>query len=179
MARPARPWFRFYVEAFPDRKIRRLTPTQRWIWVAILGAARESPMPGHLLIAEGLAMTTDELAEFAGVKVRDVTGALAAMRTLGMVTDSPAGLVAVANWDRRQFESDDVAVRTRAHRERSQEQGRNVPKNVRGNTPETETETETEPLAGSRRSDLVIPNVKSLRSVEATQALDDCEAANA
>ena len=173
MARPARPWFRFYVEAFPDRKIRRLTPTQRWIWVAVLGAARESPMPGHLLIADGLAMTTEELAEYAGVKVREVVSALAAMRTLGMVRDSPTGLVAVVNWDKRQFESDDVTARTRTYRERSQEQGKDVPKNVRGNAPETETETETE------KSLVASSSVKSLRSVEAGQAFDDCEAVNA
>jgi hypothetical protein len=172
MARPARPWFRFYVEAFPDRKIRRLTPTQRWIWVSIIGAARESPQPGHLLIAEGLAMTEDELAEYAGVKPREIGPALAAMRALGMVTDSPVGLVKVTNFTRRQFESDDVTSRTKAHRERSKEQRKNVPKNVRGNAPETETEAETEKslMAGS--------SVKSLRSVEASQALDDCERAH-
>lgn len=144
MPRPIRPWFRFYVEAFGDRKLRRLTPTQRWVWVSVLGAARESPESGRLFIAEGVPMTHEELADYAGVKLREIGPALDLMASLSMIAVDKNGLVSVTNWDSRQFESDDVTQRTRDHRERSREQGRNVPKNVPGNVPETETETETE-----------------------------------
>lgn len=140
MARPIRPWFRFYVEAFHDPKIRRFTPAQRWVWVSVLGAARESPESGSLCIAPGVPMSRQELADYAGVKLREIGPALAAMEALSMVSIDANGLVSVTNWHSRQFESDDVTKRTREHRERSEEQVRNVP----GNVPETETETETD-----------------------------------
>jgi hypothetical protein len=147
MPRPVRPWFRFYVEAFSDRKVLRLTPLQRWLWVAILGAARESPMPGYLLIAEGVPMTKIELARYADVRPKDVPPALSLMASLGMI-DVSDGLVSVKNWGVRQFESDNVTARTRDYRERSNEEGKeqdkDVPTNVRRNVPETETETDKE-----------------------------------
>lgn len=141
MARPARPWFRFYVEAFGDRKMRRLSPANRWLWVAILGAARESPEPGILLVTEDLPMTHQELADYAGVALREVNKALPQMAKLGLIALSD-DVISVPKFNSRQFESDNVTARTREHRERSKEQDGNVPKNVRGNTPETETETE-------------------------------------
>src|SRR6185312_17258643 len=124
MARPARPWFRFYVETFGDRKIRRLSPTQRWIWAAVLGAARESPEPGRLFVAEGVPMTDQELADYAAVAVKQVRPALVKMAGLGMI----AGLddvIKVVNWDSRQFESDDVTPRVKRSRERAKTVTRN------------------------------------------------------
>jgi hypothetical protein len=141
MPRPVRPWFRFYVEAFADRKIRRLKPTQRWVWVAILGAARESHEPGSLYIAPGLPMTPRELAAYADVTERDITTSLTAMESMSMITRAD-DVITVTNWGVRQFETDDVTKRTRDHRERSRERSNDVP----GNAPETETETETEVL---------------------------------
>lgn len=154
MSRPIRPWFRMYVEIFSDRKILRLRPDQRWLWTAILGAARESPTPGRLEVAEGVAMTSTELARYADVNVRMVRPALELMESLGMVTFD-GDVVCVPNFLVRQYESDNVTARTRAFRERekqllerseerSQTVDGNVPKNVPGNVPETETETETE-----------------------------------
>lgn len=155
MARPVRPWFRVYVEMFPDRKIRRLRPAQRWVWVAIMGAARESPEPGRLYVAPGLPMSMDELADYAGVTRREAHAAVSAMAAMSMVT-CDNGLIAVTNWDSRQFESDDTTARTRAHRERSspppmersKERSnpvhRNAPERTRAFATETETETETE-----------------------------------
>lgn len=155
MARPVRPWFRVYVEMFPDRKIRRLRPAQRWVWVAIMGAARESPEPGKLFVAPGLPMSMDELADYAGVTRREAHAAVSAMAAMSMVT-CDNGLIAVTNWDSRQFESDDTTARTRAHRERSspppmersKERSnpvhRNAPERTRAFATETETETETE-----------------------------------
>jgi hypothetical protein len=143
MPRPVRPWFRFYVEAFSDRKLRRLSPTQRWIWMAILGAARDSPEPGKLMIAADCAMTNAELAGFADVREREIAPALVLMSQLGMVLIENDAIT-VRNWGARQYESDNVTERTRNHRERSKERSKDVPGNVHRNTPETETETETE-----------------------------------
>lgn len=143
MSRPARPWFRFYVESFGDQKLLRLTPAQRWLWVAVLGAARGSCEPGRLLIAPGEAMTASELARFADVPVEDVWPALEQMARYGMVElGEDDGLITVCNWSARQFESDNVTVRTA--KTRSKERSEEQPNDVRGNTPDTETETETD-----------------------------------
>ena len=160
MPRPVRPWFRFYVEAFSDRKLRRLSPTQRWIWVAILGAARESPEPGKLLVAEDLPMTHSELASYADVRVREIGPAVELMSQLKMV-HSDNGVITVTNFAGRQYESDNVTDRTRRHRERSKEDGKErsnaVPRNVRRNAPETETETEADITTLPRKRGRRIP----------------------
>ena len=74
MPRPARPWFRFYVEALSDRKLRRLTPAQRWLWVAVLGAARQSPIPGHLMVSEREPMDAHDLADKISGQIKDPLG---------------------------------------------------------------------------------------------------------
>jgi hypothetical protein len=153
MARPARPWFRFYTEAFADRKLLRLTPAQRWLWVALLGAARESCEPGRLLVTTAEPMTAREIARYADVPEGDVWPALEAMRRYGMVTWDDAGTVAVCNWESRQFESDNTAVRTAKHR--SQERSKEQPNDGGGNGSDTETDTEKKPLARKRAKDPV------------------------
>lgn len=142
MPRKPMPWFRFYVEAFPDRKIRRLTPAQRWLWAAIMGAARQSPVPGELMIAEGVPMNRAELADWADVKLKEVTSGLPLMVELGMISIE-GDLIKVTNFHARQYPSDNVTSRTRAHRERV---GTMLERsnNGRRNAPEVETETETE-----------------------------------
>lgn len=157
MPRPIRPWFRFYTEAFNDRKMLRLTPTQRWLWVAVLGAARDSCEPGRLLVAVDAPMTERELARYADVRDREVRPALDLMTQLGMVVEVD-GVIEVVNFSSRQYESDNVTARTQAHRERSKEQGRNVPTSFPGtgfredrNGPETETETEQKKSVGARK----------------------------
>lgn len=143
MPRPARPWFRFYVEAVTDRKLRRRPAAERWLWVAILAAARQSCIPGFLLVSEREPMDEHDLADFAGVAVTVVTRAVPAFERSGMLTrDTNLDCWAVTNWNERQFESDDVTQRTRKHRSREQE--RNVPTSFPGTPPETETDTDTE-----------------------------------
>lgn len=139
MPRPARPWFRVYVEAFGDPKIRSLTPAQRWLWIAILAAARQSVVPGKLLLSRSQVMSSRDLADFAGVDVRVVTNALPLLESLGMVRweKRPRCLV-VCQWKERQYESDNTTERTRKHR--SREQGRNVPTSFPGTPPESESE---------------------------------------
>jgi hypothetical protein len=121
MAPPKRPWFRFYVEAASDRKLRRLTPGERWLWVMVLAAARQSPVPGVLLITETEPMTVDELADFAGMKEREVKAGLEKMGEdrLGLIYERSDGAIVVTKWDVRQPESDDVTARTRRHRAKS------------------------------------------------------------
>jgi hypothetical protein len=154
MPRKPQPWFRFYVEAFNDRKILRLNPAQRWLWVAILGAARQSPEPGALLVAEGEPMTTAELSRYADIPERQIKPALSLMERLQMIAVE-GDLIRVTNWDNRQFESDNVSARTAAYRERhsqdqserSYERSTERVNGVRRNAPE-QSRAETEQTGG-------------------------------
>ena len=143
MPRPQRPWFRFYVEAMHDPKLRQLSPTHRWLWVSVLAAARQSPIPGFLMVSDRQAMSESMLSDFAAVRVSDVRSGLTAMESIGLIERDPSlDCWAVPRFSDRQFESDDITARTRKHR--SKEQGRNVPRTAVGTPPETETETESE-----------------------------------
>lgn len=152
MPRPIRPWFRFYVEAVHDRKLRRLRPEVRWLFVACLAAARQSPRPGVLLVGANDPMDAADLADYAALPVRTVAAGMAALERVGVVVRDDSTWV-VPSWQARQFESDDVTKRTAKHR--SQQEGRNVPTSFQGTGPESESETESirtssQPLVGVR-----------------------------
>jgi hypothetical protein len=169
LPRPQRPWFRFYVEAVHDRKLRRLNPAQRWLFVAVLAAARQSPIPGYLRISDRDAMTAEDLADFAAVPLRQVNAGIEAMSELGLIEwDTEIASWHVPKWNDRQYESDDVTARTRAHRSRL-ERSNVVPGNVpRGpaagqvGTP-PETETDTDPLSPPSE---VVPKAEDYRMSE-------------
>lgn len=114
------PWLRLYSAMPTDRKIRRLTPEHRWLWVCVLCLARQSPIPGWLLIAEGEPCHPDDLSDFAGLPARSVARGLDHMATLGMIArDDVENCWTVPNWDSRQFTSDTSTDRVRAHRDRT------------------------------------------------------------
>lgn len=138
MAPPKRPWFRFYTEALTDPKLRRLTPAQRWLWVAVLGAARQSPTPGWLLLTEEEPLSARDLSDLAGVAVKATKDGLAAMERLGLVEHSD-GIWRVCKWDDRQFESDDTTKRTAKHRTKE----RSINGDVADQRQRQKTETDT------------------------------------
>ena len=150
MSRPSRPWFRFYVEATTDRKLRRLAPAYRWCWVAVLTIARKSPRPGWLLVAdeahELAPVTVDDLMDEAALPRRDVEGAMTAFIAQGMVEHTTlaggVGVWRVIHWDDRQFESDSSTERVA--KGRSKQQDCNTQTSLLVTPPETETETESE-----------------------------------
>lgn len=148
MARPARPWFRFYVEAVHDRKLRRLLPAYRWLFVACLAAARQSCEPGVLLVGENDPMTVDDLVDFAGMPRSVVIAGMQALIFTGVVMvdkSHPRERFFIPAWGDRQFESDDVTKRTEKHRkERSNDVPKNVPTPFQGTPPDTEADTDTE-----------------------------------
>lgn len=159
MARPARPWFRFYVEAMRDPKMRRLTPTQRWLWVAILAAVRESYLPPFLMVAEGVPYSWGDLADYAGVKVKDVELGTDLMHDLGMLAyDKDFGAWFLPKWNERQYESDDVTKRVKRFRERHS----NVSETAVETPPETDTETETETPPTPRDDGIIDPAFEAL-----------------
>lgn len=154
MSRKQMPWFRWYVEAFSDLKLRRLTPAQRWLFAAVCGAARQSPIAGVLMVSEREPMGYADLASFAGMTVRDVERAMPLFEAAELVVVDPnLGAWRVKAWQGRQYDSDDVTRRVRKHR--SKEQGWNVPRNDDETFHETgleraqKTETDTEPPQGS------------------------------
>lgn len=121
MPRTARPWFRFYVEAVADRKVRRLKPEHRWLFVACLAAARQSPEAGVLLVAEGSPMDCRDLADFAGMDLRTVRAGMVALAEAGLIVQGSSGdsegiAYRSPAFLSRQYESDDVTARTRKHR---------------------------------------------------------------
>lgn len=151
MPRQARPWFRFYVEAVHDRKLRRLRPEYRWLFVACLAAARQSCEPGWLLVGEDDPMGWEDLSDFAGMPQRQVEQGTHALQKAGVIAyDAERQAWFVPNWSARQFESDDVTARTTKHRkERSNDVPTNVPTTPVGTPPESETDTDTESSSSS------------------------------
>lgn len=151
MAPRKRPWFRLYVELIWDRKIRRLTPAHRWLWVSVLACARQSPIPGHLMLSEKQPMSWEDLADAASMKLSDVEKGTDKLHDLGLIEyDQTVEAWFVPKWNDRQFESDETTKRTTKHR--SKKQQRNVPSPHDVTPPETEAEdreqkTEAEPLA--------------------------------
>lgn len=141
MAPPKRPWFRFYVEALTDPKLRRLTPDQRWVWVAVLGAARQSCDPGRLMLTTDIPMEIIDLAELAGVAQRKASDAIVAMTRLGLVVMED-GAMTVPAWNARQYESDDSTPRSQKHRNGVDATTMQRPIAVDATPPETETETD-------------------------------------
>lgn len=156
MPRERKPWFRVYVETISDQKVRKLHAAERWLWIAILSASRESIEPGKLLIHTDLPMDERDLARYADMDPRAVRKALPKMLQLGMIAMDGA-VISVPNWAARQFESDDVNDRSQRFRERQKQRDSNVHSNVatplqkpplqrRSVTPDTDTETDNPSL---------------------------------
>lgn len=179
MAPPKRPWFRFYVEALWDRKLRKLSPAHRWLWVTILGCARSSPVPGVLLLVEGGAvMDIDDIADAAALKASDVRRGLKAIEDLGMIEHDPdqGGAYRVVKWNERQYESD---RRPKAAGNRRRNDG-DTPPNERRNGAEhdddgappenrrqkTETDTPLTPASGGAPKTNPRANGTNPRAVE-------------
>lgn len=149
MAPAKRPWFRFYVEAVHDRKLRRLKPETRWLFVACLAAARQSPTPGYLLVAHTDPMGWEDLMDVAGMSRKQVEAGMGALADSGVVAfDRKLETWFIPNWKDRQYESDDITSRTRKHRSNKPEgttleRSIGVPGNNVGTHQKTETDTDT------------------------------------
>lgn len=145
MPRRRMTWFRFYVEAPADRKLRRMRPEHRWVWVCVLCAARQSPTPGELWVADGEPLTLDELADLAAVTVKTAAAAVDQMTALGLIAGTDPWTV--PTWHDRQFESDSSTDRANASKQRRSNVATTLPatpqrrsRNGRSNAPETETD---------------------------------------
>lgn len=123
-------WLRLYTEIRNDRKLRRLPPGQRWLWVVIMTIAKESPRPGWLLISEDVPVTLDDLSDEAAIPIEEVEAGLKAFVNQKMI-ENIDGVFHLLNWDKRQFASDSSTERVKKYRS-----------NQKNNSP-TLTSTET------------------------------------
>jgi len=153
MAPKKLPWFRVYVEMFADVKIRRLKVEHRWLWLAVLAAARQSPTPGVLLLTEDEPLTCDDLADHAALPVKTVIAGMGELTKRGLLTFEH-GVWTVTKWQDRQFASDDPGPRVAKHRQSTADVTADVTPNDRSsnggcNAPEAETETEPDTQAAA------------------------------
>lgn len=153
MAPRKRPWLRLYVEVIWDRKIRKLDPEHRWLWITVLAVARDSVVPGHLLLNEATAMDADDLADAASLPVKSVKSGLDRLTKLGLIEwNADLGCHEVPKWKERQYESDDVAKRTTKHRSKnadtaSMERSIGVQSNGNGTPPENREQKQSQKLS--------------------------------
>lgn len=181
MARSPRPWFRFYVEAFHDPKLRRLPVAQRWLWAAVLGAARQSPVSGVLVVGDE-PMTDADLADFAGIPVKDVRSGLANFERLKMIGRDPeTNRWCVLQFHARQYESDSSTERTSQWRSRKRHGDADV--TAVGTPPETETDNyppnPPPPAGGNPRSVGTNPRAIGQRDDEHRRRQDAIDSARA
>lgn len=176
MPRPSRPWFRFYVEAVHDRKLRRLKPEYRWLFVACLAAARQSCEPGWLLVGANDPMQWEDVCDFAAMPLKAVEPGMDALQEAGVLGyDQQRKAWFVPAWDHRQYESDDTTARTRKHRgkERSNDVPGNVPTFVVGTgigSPETDTETDNPTPTPPPLASVTTIDPSQLEQLRATKA---------
>lgn len=137
----APPWFRFYTEAIYDRKLRKLKPDVRWLFVVCLSLARRSPLPGVLMLTESEPVDWDDLVDAAAMTLPAVEKGMTALDRGGLVKFDDGFLHAwfVPKWDERQYESDSSTERVKRFRERQ----RNVSGNGSG-TRQRQSQRQTE-----------------------------------
>ena len=162
------PWFRFYTEAIWDRKLRRLPASTRWLWVTVLACAKSSPEPGLLLLTEGDPMEVDDLIDAAALSRKEVVSGLETLARIGLIDrDANTCSLFVVRWKERQFESDDVSLRTAKHRSKERSNNGDATPQIQ----KTDTDSEVTPLpptSGGRRAEGTNP-----RAVAAQRATDE------
>jgi DnaD/phage-associated family protein len=120
------PWFRLYSDVLTDRKINRICKNTGQakaivigVWVCLLSLANESPKRGVLMLADDIAYTLDDLEDETGMP-REIIGQLIdEFRAHGMVAGQT--IIQIANWDKRQYQSDNSTERVRRFREKQQQ----------------------------------------------------------
>lgn len=109
MAPAERPWLRLYSETTRDRKLRRMKPDHRWLWVAILCMAGTSRVRGTLLVGSSPAQVAD-IADEAALSVAKVKTGLGELEAAGMI-EHVEGCWRITRWADRQFETPENSTR--------------------------------------------------------------------
>ncbi len=141
------PWFRLYSEVLDDKKIKRICratsfnkATVLGVWVTLLALANESDDRGSLEISAGIPYEVSDIAFETELPDDQVDTLMKLFERYDMLSyDNKKGWH-IANWDGRQFKSDNVSERVAKHRERkAQEQVKRY-----SNVIDTDTDTESE-----------------------------------
>lgn len=150
MSKPM-PWFRFYSEAIRDTKLRRIARTTNTtlaevlgIWAIILSFAGESPERGSLVLSGGNPITEDDISDAAGCNVSET---LQELQRNGMIIVDE-GVISIAAWSKRQYDSDNSTKRVQAYRNKVKDQEnatlQEQPRNVSETAPELNTELDVD-----------------------------------
>jgi hypothetical protein len=133
-------WFRFYDEALQDPKVQRLEPVLFKHWVNLLCVANQGKPRGTL------PRSLEDLAFSLRVSEEEMTGVLIRLSESGLLVRDDEGRWRPHNWDARQFKSDDINARVRAHRERNvtSPAGETLHATLHVTPPDTDTDTDTE-----------------------------------
>lgn len=144
------PWFRYYSEANSDIKVARIARQTGLsklevvgAWVTLLCLASESPVRGALYVTFQERYTIDDIAdEFRSSTdtAKKLVDAFAGMDMLLIEN----GEISIANWDKRQFSSDNSTERVRKYRKSSDETPVKRFSNVSETPSEAESESDTE-----------------------------------
>jgi hypothetical protein len=106
-----------YTETNRDRKLRRLPPSRRWLWITMLCIAKNSVRQGWLLVGKGVPANSADLADEADIPLDEVEAGLGDFVELNML-EKVDGVWRLLNWDKRQYVSDSSQDRVRKHREK-------------------------------------------------------------
>ena len=112
------PWFRAYSEMLHDPKLRRMSPSQRWVWIGLLCLASDAPERGVLELAPGVAYEIEDLAGTIGAEEEDVKRCLDIADSLGMMRTEGSALILV-NWEKRQYDNPSDAPEQTRERKRN------------------------------------------------------------
>jgi hypothetical protein len=117
-------WLRLYNDVLDDPKVQRLPPELFKHWINLLCLANEGKERGRI------PNSLEDIAFRLRISEADAGFMLSGLTNAGLLESEGANLVP-HGWDERQFQSDDVNARVKAHRER------NVTRNVTEENPET------------------------------------------
>lgn len=172
------PWFRLYSEVLSDRKIARIcreTSLPKVVvigfWTVVLAIANESPKRGHLLISDGLPITTEELADEIGLEIQETSTLIEKFTQLNMLCLDGQCLI-VSHWDNRQFPSDSSTERTKRYRER-QANNSETSQERHGDGLEAEADSDSEAEADSEADDSSSPSSAAATKEQVSQKLTD------
>jgi hypothetical protein len=118
-------WLRLYDDVLDDPKVQRLPPELFKHWINILCLANKGTPRGSL------PSTLDDFAFRLRLSPGDALCVLTELQERGLIVGLGEAGWKPHNWDERQFKSDDVNARVKAHRDR------NVTRNVTPQKQET------------------------------------------
>lgn len=139
-------WLRWYTDVLHDPKLMRIARELNinyaeavGAWGLLLALGSDSPIRGHLLISDGVPLTTEDVSETFHVTLHETEAMLHAFRKYGLLVRNGDGVDVIVNWDKRQYESDTSTKRVQKHRE--MKRFRNVSETDQKQSTETDTDT--------------------------------------